>query len=75
MGSLLSILKNLFLRNKGAKAASIVLAVIVWYAIQAAISNEAVVADVPVTLVVDPGWAILDRSVKTVDHPLPRLAG
>lgn len=53
--------------NKGTKLASLLLALICWYAIQAAISFEAVVTDVPLTVKVNEGWAVLDRSDKTVD--------
>ncbi len=60
-------LTRFFLNNKGAKIASLFLALVSWYAIQAVISFETVVSDIPLTIQVDDGWAILDRSAKTVD--------
>ncbi|MFH0954277.1 MAG: CdaR family protein [Verrucomicrobiota bacterium] len=60
-------LRGLFLNNKAAKAASLFLAVVTWYAIQAVISFETVVTDVPLTIQTDDGWAILDRSADSVD--------
>jgi YbbR domain-containing protein len=61
------LLQNAFKRNKTAKIASIFLAVISWYAIRAAISFETEVTDIPLTIQVDDGWAILERSARTVD--------
>lgn len=60
-------LKGVFLRNKGAKIASVFLAFVAWYAIQAVISFETVVSDIPIDVSLAPGWAVLDRSARTVD--------
>jgi len=59
--------KQVFLNNKGPKAASLLLALIAWYAIQAVINFETLVPDVPLIVQLDPGWAILDWSAKTAD--------
>lgn len=62
----LHILRSLA-RNKWAKIIALILAVIVWYAIQPSISFETVSGDVPVRVLVDPGWAVLEQSSGTVD--------
>jgi YbbR domain-containing protein len=59
--------KKIALHNKGLKITSLVLAFVAWYAIRSVISFETVVSDIPLTIRVNPGWAILDRSAKTVD--------
>lgn len=53
--------------NKGAKLVALFLAVVVWYAIQPSISFETVAGDVPVQVLLDPGWAVLEQSPSTVD--------
>jgi YbbR domain-containing protein len=53
--------------NRGAKLIALLLAVITWYAIQPSISFETVITGVPVQVTVDPGWAVLDRSLGSVD--------
>ncbi len=58
---------SVLLHNKGTKITSLFLAVVTWYAIQSVINYEAVITDVPLTIRVDPGWAVLDSSVNTVD--------
>lgn len=58
---------RILLHNKWAKLAALVLAVVTWYAIQAVTSFETVVPDVPLAIQADEGWAVLDRSAKTVD--------
>ncbi len=63
----ISLLGDFFKHNKTAKLVSLFLAAISWYAIRAAISFEAEVKDIPVTIQVDEGWAILDRSARNVD--------
>jgi YbbR domain-containing protein len=60
-------IRRILAHNKGAKVASLFLAVVAWYAIQAVISFEQLVSDVPLTFQVDDGWAVLDRSAGTVD--------
>ncbi|MBN1268107.1 MAG: hypothetical protein JXB04_00830 [Kiritimatiellae bacterium] len=60
-------LRTAVLNNKGAKMLSLVLGAITWYAIQETINFEAVIADVPLVIQVDSGWAVLDRSTDTVD--------
>lgn len=67
MASKLQRLMQIVSYNKGLKAASLVLAFVTWYAIRSAINFETVVSDIPLTIQVNPGWAILDRSAKTVD--------
>jgi YbbR domain-containing protein len=54
-------------RNKGAKLIALLLALITWYVIQPAISFESTISDVPVRVQVDPGWAVLEQSVGSVD--------
>ncbi|HBA85263.1 MAG TPA: hypothetical protein DCZ95_14340 [Verrucomicrobia bacterium] len=63
----ISLFQNAFKRNKTSKVAAIFLAVISWYAIRAAISFETEIKDIPLTIEVDNGWAILERSARTVD--------
>ena len=67
MASKLERLRPIVLHNKGLKAASLVLAFVAWYAIRSIINFETVVSDVPISIQVNPGWAILDRSAETVD--------
>jgi YbbR domain-containing protein len=67
MASKLERLWKIVLHNKGLKAASLVLAFVTWYAIRSVINFETVVSDIPITVQVNPGWAILDRSARTVD--------
>ena len=67
MASKLERLRKIVLHNKGLKAAALVLAFVTWYAIRSVINFETVVSDIPLTIQVNPGWAILDQSAKTVD--------
>ena len=67
MASKLERMLPIVLHNKGLKAASLVLAFVAWYAIRSIINFETVVSDIPITIEVNPGWAILDRSAQTVD--------
>jgi YbbR domain-containing protein len=60
-------LRKILQRNRGLKAAALVLAFVTWYAIRSVINFETVVSDIPLTVQVNPGWAILDRSAQTVD--------
>jgi len=53
--------------NLGLKILSLLLAVIAWYAIKEAISFETIVTDVPIRIIADEGWAVLDRSSETAD--------
>jgi YbbR domain-containing protein len=67
MASKLERVRQFVLHNKGVKAASLILGFVTWYAIRSAINFETVVSDIPITIQVNPGWAILDRSARTVD--------
>ncbi len=67
MRQLFSRIISITLHNKGFKAASLIVAIVTWYAIQPVISFETIVGDVPVKVVTDPGWAILDQSPSTAD--------
>lgn len=58
---------RLFFRDKGAKIGALLLATITWYVIQPAISFETTVTDVPIRVLVDSGWAVLEQSTGTVD--------
>lgn len=60
-------LPEFMVRNKGSKLVALALAFITWYAIQTVINYETMVSDVPLKIELDDGWAILDRSAKTVD--------
>lgn len=60
-------LPDFLVRHKGAKVVSIFLAFVSWYAIQTVINYESLISDVPLVIELDDGWAILDRSAKTVD--------
>lgn len=53
--------------NRKAWILAFFLAGIVWYAVQAATRFDAVVSAVPVEIQSDEGWAVLDRSIETVD--------
>lgn len=48
-------------------AISVFLAVVVWYWIRAAISFDTFVTDVPILILHDEGWAVLDRSDETAE--------
>lgn len=54
-------------KRKSSKLIALLLAAITWYAIQPSISFETIVSDVPVRVLVDPGWAVLEQSAGTVD--------
>lgn len=53
--------------NRGLKLAAVVGAVMLWYAIRAVTSFEANVQGVQLDVLLDPGWAVLDRSIDEVD--------
>ncbi len=53
--------------NKGLKAIALLLAVVVWYGIREAISFESELIDVPVEILQDEGWSVLDQSDTAVD--------
>ena len=53
--------------NRGIKLASLLAALIIWYAIRTAISHEALVKDVPLVIQVAEGWVAMDEKVKTAD--------
>lgn len=55
------------LHNKGAKLIALLLAVIAWYGIQAAISYETVISDIPLAVQAPEGWAVMDLAPKSVD--------
>lgn len=67
MRSRLLQLPRMLSRNKGYKIMALLLAGITWYAIQPSISFESIVSDVPVRVMVDPGWAVLEQSVGSVE--------
>ena len=52
---------------KGLRLVSILAAIIVWYAIQAATSNASIITDIPLTIQPPPDWSVVDVSAKTVD--------
>ena len=58
---------SMLVHNKGPKLASVFFAVITWFAIQSAISFEAMVTDIPLTIHVDEGWAVMESSANVVD--------
>lgn len=53
--------------NRGLKAVALLLAVITWYTVREITSFTTVVQDVRLDVLLDPGWAVLDRSVDEVD--------
>ena len=53
--------------NRGLKLSAAVGAVVLWYAITEVTSFEANVQGVRLEVLLDPGWAVLDRSVDEVD--------
>lgn len=53
--------------NRGLKLAAVAGAIILWYAIREITSFEAKVQGVQLDVLLDPGWAVLDRSVDEVD--------
>lgn len=56
------------IRNNGRlKLISVVLAVLAWYAVREITSYTSVVREVRVVVILDEGWAVLDRSVEEVD--------
>jgi YbbR domain-containing protein len=63
-------LSNLWraIRNNGRlKVIAIVLAALAWYIVRGITSHTAVVREVRVNVLLDEGWAVLDRSVEEVD--------
>ncbi len=61
------IAKEFLTHERGTKLIAVLLAVITWYAIQPTISFEQTVTDVPVRVLLDSGWAVLEQSVQAVD--------
>ncbi len=53
--------------DKGTKLVALVLATITWYAIQPAISFESTLSDIPVRVLMDAGWAVLEQSASAAD--------
>jgi len=53
--------------NRGLKLAAVVSAIWLWYAIREVTSFEAKVQGVQLEVLLDPGWAVLDRSIDEVD--------
>lgn len=49
------------------RVAALILAITAWFLIRETISQESIVYDVPVQFLHEPGFAVLDRSVDTVD--------
>lgn len=62
-----SFLRSFLTTNKGLKALSLFVAVVVWYGIRGAISFEAVLEDLPVEILHDEGWAVHEGADQTVD--------
>lgn len=55
-------------RNNGRlKLVAVILAVLAWFAVREITSYTSVVREVRVTVLLDEGWAVLDRSVEEVD--------
>lgn len=54
-------------QNKGMKLIALGLGAIAWYAIQPAISFEATISNVPIRVIVDSGWAVLEQSASSAD--------
>lgn len=54
------------LRNLKAKLIAFLLAVVTWYVVHGAISHEYELVNVPVTVSLTPGWAVLERSAESV---------
>jgi len=67
MATMLKMLRDLLFRNKGLKLLALVLATIAWMAIQETISVEREIKDIPVNILLAPGWAVLDVSNPEVD--------
>ncbi len=65
-GRLLQLIHALTL-NKGMKLIALGLGAIAWYAIQPAISFEATISNVPIRVMVDSGWAVLEQSASSAD--------
>lgn len=63
----LFLLLQILTRNKGMKLIALVLGAIAWYAIQPAISFEATISNVPIRVLVDSGWAVLEQSSGNAD--------
>ena len=55
------------IQGRNAKLIALLLGIITWYVIQPAISFESTISDVPLRVQVDPGWAVLEQSVGSVD--------
>ena len=55
-----------FLRNLRVKLIAFLLAVVTWYVVHGAINHEYELGNVPVTVSLSPGWALLDRSAESV---------
>ncbi len=53
--------------NRGLKIVAVVLAVITWFTVREITSFTTVVQDVRLDVLLDEGWAVLDRSVDEVD--------
>jgi len=58
---------DVFRHNRGLKVAALAGAVVLWYAIREVTSFEAKVQGVQLDVLMDPGWAVLDRSIDEVD--------
>jgi len=67
MVAIMSFVKRLFLRNKTLKIIAIVLACIAWNAINETISEERELMDIPISVLCDAGWAVLENSDQTAD--------
>lgn len=67
MPSIFQQIRQFLTTHRGAKALSLVLAIVAWYAIQGVINNETLVADVPIKIYLPDGWSVLERTADTVD--------
>jgi YbbR domain-containing protein len=56
-----------FVNNRGTKALSLLLGILVWYGIQEAISFEVVLTGVDIDVLVDPGWTVIEKSRGSAD--------
>lgn len=54
------------LRNLKSKLIAFLLALVTWYVVHGAISHEYELVNVPVTVSLTPGWAVLERSAESV---------
>ena len=56
-----------FFQNLGSKFIALLLALLAWYGIEETTSFEAEVTNIPFTIQVDPGYAVLQRTANSID--------